>query len=246
MNTFRIVAVVLVAFALLLPTSVGAESDAPYTVFVPLAMAAGTEGPEMVQFRSCGGVNGVPLQFQEVPVGNFSALSEDCEGGTPYPGPLTSEGWATVLGGYYMGELNWHSVPSLILIEGQDAIFEMTFAKGDSSPSTYLNVRERDGGLSIDQGGVVITEPTTIEGWDISFHLDAAKPYIQLSYEDGRLIWVTLQDNGSLWAEIRTPRVVTGDSLYAWGIWFEACKGEFPSLEDITSRFTLDRYQLSQ
>lgn len=245
MSARRIFAIVCAVFVLLLPANAGAQTDAPVYVYIPLVASGVDQGPEMVQFRSCGGTNNsIPLQFQEVRVGSLTALSENCTGGQTYPGPIANLNEAVVLGGYYMGELNWHSVPSLTLIEGQDAIFEMTFAKGDSSPSTYLNVRERDGGLSIDQGGVVITEPTTIEGWDISFHLDAVRPYIKLAYEDGRKIWVALEDNGSLWAEIRTPKIVTGEGRYAWGIWYEALQNEGQIPSELAD-YIFDRYPLN-
>jgi hypothetical protein len=246
MLAFRVFSVVFVVFALLLPASVGAESNAPVHVYIPLVAGGIDQGPEMVQFRSCGGY-GRLLQFKEVLVGDLSALSEDCEGGSPYPSPIAGENEGVALGGYYIGALNWHIVPQLGLYYDQDVQFEVTLASGGSSPSTYINVNVRDGKLSIDQGGVVFTSPTTIEGWDISFYLEAIRPYIE--FAQGRhTIWVVLEDShGIIWVEIQTPRVIDdsepGQVRKAWGAWYEALQNEsqIPELAD----YIFDRYPLN-
>lgn len=247
MSRIKIFVPVLLFVVALLPANAGAEGDASSVVYLPLAMSVAS-GPELVQFRSCGGY-GKQLQFQEVSVGTLTALTEECEGGNPYPAPIAGEGEGVALGGYYIGELNWHIVPHLGLYYNQDVQFKLMLGFGGAQPP-YLEVDIRDGQLHVAKGDVVYTEDTVVDAWNLSFYLEAVRPYVELR-QGAHTIWIVQEDaHGILWVEVQTPRVVddTGpeEIADAWGVWYEAClnEGEIPSGEAL-EEFVLNRYPLN-
>jgi len=124
------------------------------------------------------------------------------------------------------------------------------------APPPYLSTYVKDGALYVINGEQVYTNTTTIEGWELTFHLDAAKPYVQFT-RDLNTIWVVMDDaDGILWVEVQTPRVelmTTTMSLSqdedapqppAWGTWYYAqCHGHLPSLEVMeTEHYIIARY----
>ncbi len=251
---YKLFAFALVALMLLLPTSAGAQDSV--NIYLPLAMSGGeSTGPAMIQFRSCGGLDGNPLQYKEVPVGELTALSEECTGGEAYPGPIAGENEGVALGGWWWKDYNWHLVPHMAKFYDQDVQFHVNMGYG-GAPPPYLSVNIQNGALNVFRGNEVYTETTTIEGWELTFHLDGVKPYVQFT-RDLNKIWVVMDDpRGIVWVEVQTPKVelieVTVDPQSenepqppAWGTWYYAqCRGHLPSLDELEA-FILARYQFN-
>lgn len=251
----RFYAFVFVASMLLLPTSVGAQDSVLSYTYLPIAMGGGaSSGPDLIQFRSCGGYDGIPLQYQEVPVGELTALTEQCSGGESYPGPIAGDNEGVAVGGYWWKDYNWHLVPHIGKFYDQDVQFHVNMGIG-GAPPPYLSVNIQNGQLNVFRGSEVYTSTIAIEDWEVTFHLNEAKPYV-LFTRDLSKIWVVMdRDDGILWIEVQTPRVKLltttmdisrGDVSQppGWGVWYYAqCHGHMPSLDVMESEhYIIARY----
>lgn len=251
---YRVLTIVLLAILILLPNSAGAQEGSSNTIYIPIALKDGVvAGPAMVQFRSCGGYDGIPLQYKEVPVGELTALTEECTGGEAYPSPIAQLNEGVAIGGYKWESYNWHLVPHVglfyddVLQKYVDTQFMVNMGYG-GAPPPYLSTYVKDGSLYVIDGNQVYTQTSTIEGWELTFHLDEAKPYVMFT-RDLNTIWIVMDDaNGILWVEVQTPDVeisAQDESPQAWGTWFYAlCNGHLPTLEVMEEEhFIIARYQ---
>lgn len=240
----RSIAFVLVVFILLLPTTAGAEDDGLSYTYIPIAMRGGTgSGPSLVQFRSCGGYDGTPLQYKEVPVGPLTALTETCSSGEAYP-ELAVENEGAVLVGYFWAETQWTLSTHLTKWLGMDQQFQVNMGTR-GSPPPYLSVNALQGELEVFRGSQTFTETTVIDGWTFTPHLDADRPYVEFT-RDQSIIWIAIDETGSLWVEVQTPDLeLTSQDQEppAWGAWYYAqCQGHLPSLEEIEAEYIIARY----
>lgn len=239
---FTILSLLILA---LLPAQARAEGGTSNIVYLPLAMSMPSE-PGMIQFRSCGGYNNVALQFKEVHVGPLSALSEGCEGGDAYPEPISEYNQGVALGGYYWPEYNWHVVPHIGRYYDVDVQFHVNFGIG-GAPPPYLSVNVREGKLNVFRGDEVYTSTTTVDGWTITFHPEASKPYVQFQ-RDQNIVWIVLDELDLLWVEVRISKAslsAVSDSGYpAWGTWHYALThdGQLPPSLQALEEYIIARY----
>ncbi len=244
---YKVFAFVLVAAVLLLPTAAGAEDSGLSYTYLPIALGGGqSSGPDLVQFRSCGGYDGIPLQFKQVPVGPLTALSEECTGGEAYPAPIANENEGVVLVGYFWSETNWSLSVHLTKWLGMDQQFQVNMGTR-GSPPPYLSVNALDGELKVFRGSETFTETTVIDGWTFTPHLDAVRPYVEFK-RDQTTIWIAIDETGSLWVEVQTPEVelTAQDQEPHWGAWYYTlCNGHLPSLEELETEYIIARYPFS-